>query len=299
MVLGRIANTNVIDPFVWIDERLRAEPALLPRDAIGPGDAAAMMRPLVERDAVRTIDWVKTLPDAQQNVLLDGTLSAWASADPRAFLDWLSKQPAETLPKNMVSIERVASFEPERLGQWIASLPPGELRESSELRFATALAKQGRSAEALQHFPQNSTGDAVAQSAREFAATIAGQDVAMTAQGVRTLTAGGIQAAAEKGLVGFWASQSPQAAAQWMESLPAGAARDAATGSLASALVTVDSGVATAWLDQIIDPAQKNRATTEVFKGLARFNPASAREWLRAYPGADDALKNKLLRGQR
>ncbi len=287
------------DSFAWLADQVAADPGIIEL-ASNPGENTEwMMRSLTIRDPQRTLDFIATLPEAQREALREGALAAWSSYRPATFLDWLATQPPEALTKNFKSIGSTAREEPDRFARWLATLPAGELRERSQFTLASELAKQGRTADALRQFPQNSTADFYGQAARAMGGAIGAREPAAAAQWVGTLPAGPAQKEAALGLIGAWVGQSPQAAAQWIESLPAGGTRDAATGALADALAGADPEAATAWLAQIGDPAARQSAARQVFRSWARTDADGARNWLRDFPDVSAAVKNRLLRDSR
>ncbi len=286
------------DAYAWLTERLASDPGLLDLGARPEEMADSMMRSL-RRDSLRTLDFIATLPEAQQPVLREAALATWSQFHPDTFLDWLATQPPEALPKDIKGIERTAGKEPERFARWIATLPAGELRERSQLTLAGELAKQGRVADALRQFPQSSTVDSFVQAARAMGGSVGAREPAAAAQWVRTLPAGPAQAGAAQGLVGAWATQAPQAAAHWIESLPVGGTRDAATGTFAGLVAGADPAAAEAWLAQIGDSAERQNAARQVFRAWARTDADGARKWLRDFPDVSDAMKARLLRSSR
>lgn len=259
-----IAENSAADPLDWLKEQAAADPERL---SFASGEIArGRVELLVSRDPLRTIDWAKSLPSGQREKMFEGVLSSWAELDAPALLDWLSTQPVEALPANLSGIDVAAAQEPERFARWVTSLPPGELRERSQLTIANELAKHCRVAEALRHFPQSSTTDSFTQLADEFAASIARQD--------------------------------PTTASKWAETLPAGATRDAASGALAGVLAPVDPQLATEWLAQISDPAARDRAAGKVFRSWMRVDSTGARRWLRDAETISYAAKSRLLRSR-
>ena len=200
------------------------------------------------------------------------------------------------MPKNFESIEGAAGGEPDRFAAWLATLPAGELRDRSQLTLAKQLASQGRVADALAQFPQNSTFGGVSQAARELGTAIAVRDPGAAVQWVESLPAGSPQSEAARGLVGTWADKAPEAAAQWVKALPSGGLRDAATGALAGAFAKADPEAATVWLEQIGSAKVRASTAQQIYRAWAQSDPASAGDWLRSFPGLSDVAKARLVR---
>jgi hypothetical protein len=286
------------DALSWMQEHI------LPELSSGSRDwqehmASWMIGPVIERDAVKAIAFLQSLPSEQRELLFPGALTAWSRSDPDAMLEWISTQPPETLPEEIRGIGTVAARRPEDFARWAASLPSGWQRDGAQFALAEELAEQGRLAEAFRFFPYEFSSPAYEESTRRVVGQLlAAQNPVATAQWIATLPAGGVQASAAYGLVGRWAYHEPLEAAEWVQTLPAGGARDAATAALASVLAEAEPAGAIEWLEQITGPRSRAEAVNNIFRSWRRRDPQAAESWLLASTAASDVQKAKLLRSR-
>jgi len=295
--LNYLTSAQSIDPFNWIQERVALHPELieLRKDETG-GDAARRLGGLVSRDPLRTIQWVGTLPENQRVPYLEGALSAWSKSDPAGLLKWLGTQPVETLPGSIPGLVECATRDPQAFAHWAEALPPGELRERSEIALAETHAAEGRFRDALQSLPSSALSDVAMQGAERLVKTIAARDPRPVADWIPSITNTQVQNIAARTLVATWATQSPEATAAWVEQLPAGSLRDSAAGALAAAIAQTDAEAATLWFAQINDNNARNAAVPGIYRGWLWTDRAGARNWLKGADGIDPALRARLLR---
>jgi hypothetical protein len=125
------------------------------------------------------------------------------------LLKWLSAQSAETLPANIPGLAECATHDPSGFARWAQALPPGELRERSEIALAETHAAEGRFRDALQSLPSSATSDAAMQGAQRLVETIAIRDPRPVAVWIPLITNPQVQNIAARMLVRTWATQSP------------------------------------------------------------------------------------------
>jgi hypothetical protein len=297
LALRALGKDSSIDPFAWIQEQIAANPSLMElRPSQASHDAAHHLSALVTRDPVRTIEWVRTFPDAQRAPYFEGALLAWSRRDPRAMLDWLAGQPPDALPTNIPGLGACATEEPQRFAYWARNLPAGELRDRSEVALATEYAADGHVAEALGSFPANATSEIALQGAQHLVETVAQRDPAAAANWIASIADSPLRMRAAKTLVGKWAEQSIENTAAWVERLPPGRLRDAAIGSFAGAVAQTDPASATLWFAQVTDPNARNAAAPEVYRAWNFQDPTAAHNWLQTVEGIDESVRARLLR---
>jgi hypothetical protein len=295
--LNHFTSASSIDPFDWIQERVALHPELIElRKDLAGGDAARRLAGLVARDPLRTIEWVRTLPENQRVPYLEGALAAWSRSDPPGLLKWLSAQSGETLPANIPGLAECATRDPTGFARWAQALPAGELRDRSEIALAETHAAEGRFRDALQSLPLSAASDVAMQGAERLAETIAIRDPRPVADWIPSITNTQVQNIAARTLVRTWATQSPEATAAWVEQLPPGALRDSAAGALAGAIAQSDAEAATLWFAQINDSNARNAAVPGIYRGWLATDRAAARSWLKSADGIDPALRARLLR---
>ncbi len=205
------------DPLAWFQEQAAMRPEVL---------NTISTNVLMRRDPARTMEWLQSLPAAQQAPLIGSAVMLWCNLDPPAALNWLTTQPVESLPADLSKIGAAAVVDPQRFHVWKESLPPGEIRDQAGFAMAQEFARQGRLAEAQQYFPRDGNTDWFLNSTRGLANTLAASDISAAKTWVSQLPPGPVQAMAVKGVIDQWAGKAPAEAAQWAQTLPPGEARD-------------------------------------------------------------------------
>jgi hypothetical protein len=297
--IAEICDSAAADPFALLEQQMESDPGMT--FAKAPSEALAA---LAERDGARAMEFVLRLGSAEErdSVLLK-VLSPWRAEDPRAALDWLAKQPPESLPAAgnfwVGTLSGLSYRVPEEFERWVTGLPLGKLRSQAGEMLAIAYAGQGKPAEAMRVFQELAREDVALPDTQALGKCIAGTDPQRAATWVARLPNTPAQYRAVQGVATTWTQRDPGAAAAWVESLPAGATRDAATAALTRTIALVDPVTATEWVARISDSKFRSQAAENVFRIWNRDDPASARNWLETLDGLSQRSRERVLRDYR
>jgi pentatricopeptide repeat protein len=155
-----MADRSTADPFDFLEQQLDFQAGI----TLGNASPEAMWA-LAERDGERAAELVlKVESGADQDKALLMVLRWWRGKNPDSALEWLRKQPGESLPATSAAwidlFEDLSRSAPADVQRWMCELPPGELRSQVGQALARSYGRNGKVAEAMRLFQEFGGEDA-------------------------------------------------------------------------------------------------------------------------------------------
>jgi len=247
-----------------------------------------------------------------QNVVLTG----WASADPKAAMEWLNAYEGEGKDwLSMSIVNGMAKSDPEGALKYVSALEREEDRARGAETIAREMIRLGGADKAVAWLNGLTDPDMKSGAFRTVAEQIMRGDPAKAAEWIKTYAGeeyaqdalrnvseslarrdpqealkfansltGKAQSSAIGQAINEWARQEDGVhmaeAAKYVESLPQGDARDAGTRAIAREAVREDPQAGIAWANQIQDPEVRTDTLIDVARRYLREDRAAAEAWL-------------------
>ena len=188
-----------------------------------------------------------------------------------------------------------ARDDPQQAVAWSRQLGDEKVRGMVLGRVISAIADRApeQAAALLAELPAASQPTVIS----ELAVTWAQNDPDSAAAWVVQLPEGEAKSRAIGGIVVKKSQQDLVRTASWLEQLPVGASRDAAVREFTSRAVGTDPEGAATWAATISDPKMRATEIERTTGQWLRKDKAAAAQWITRSPALDDAMKQRLLRG--
>lgn len=268
-------------------------------DRPSAADGAIWGMAMVRGDIRAGVSLLDLVPDGEDRNFQAGRLATiWAQTDPRAALDWLTKNvPANDGDALRKALGSWVTTAPQDAIAWCQALPQGPSRDSAMASLVSNLSESDLP-RARSLFGEL-TPDAQASSVSDFAEHFWHQDEKGARDWAESLAPGKAQNQAMMKLASSWAEESPAKTAEWLGTLPLGPARDAAIIGFAPLALSHDPEGTMAWVVTISDAIDRENDIENAVRNWMRSDPAAAQAWVQNCPQVTPELRNQILTRQK
>ncbi len=257
---------------------------------------AAMEMAVASVDVRSAADLIGQMPVGQGRTNAAAALcEAWATSDPRAALDWLVGNAADSLDSRgaRLAIRNWTESAPKEAGAWALALPEGPQRDTALSAFVPQLAKSnpGQARELFDQLPP-----ALQEGASERVThNLFQQNPESARQWTEMLPEGSARDSAFSLLSSEWCDRDPAATARWLDTLSVGSGRDAAIQAFGNQLVSKDPAAALDWVSAIGDDYTRSHSIESLARKWLQRDPSGARQWIGASTQLTDAQRSRIL----
>jgi hypothetical protein len=322
--------------FARLLESMTPENAELIRDQLRSGKAGGDQWRLFQYawgaiDPAGAMASAEALDDERRKSFAIGTaLSGWASSDPTAAINWLSKMEEGDMKNRMqgelvngladanintatqyvlelmnagnpqagnymesVASEKLRGEGPVAAAQWSEQLPNGEVKGAAMDRVANAFVAQDPQGAAT-WAQQFATEDYAVRLIEEVGDEWAERDPAASVGWLETLADGKGKSEGMSSALGEWVRRDPEAASKYLLDMPASSTKDSAVSGFVSRLAWDDPTAALTWADTIGQENVRIESITQAGQAWMYRDREAATQWLQS-SGLPEATQAKIL----